>query len=306
MQYRFERLQGDYARLWAGMRVVKTTEAIAQARKIIAAKPRYKDVERLTGVPWFVVGALHMRESGGSFTTWLHNGDPMRRDGHPVRTVHVPADRPPDPAVNWEQGARDALVTCEHLDEIRQWSPERVAYAAELYNGFGYRNPRRNIPSPYLWGGTSVQKRGKFTADDDYDPNEMDPQLGVMAVLKTLMQIDPEARFADAPEAAPDPAPPASRPIAPAEPRLSPKADDTETHEPPLTRSRTIWGGITGFLGTVVSTVAGFFDRLDNPYTLAAFIALLLAAGLAAWLVISGRVNAQKVIAHLAEDDTHV
>ena len=34
----------------------------------------------------------------------------------------------------------------------------------ETFNGFGYRAPTRNIPSPYLVGGTSVQKRGKFTA----------------------------------------------------------------------------------------------------------------------------------------------
>lgn len=301
-QYRYERLRSGYAALWAGMRVLKTAEAIAQARHILDHRARYKAVQTLTGVPWFVVGCLHMRESGGSFTTWLHNGDPMMLyHGEPVQTVHVPAGRPPDPNVSWEQGARDALATCEHLDEIRDWCPERVAYAAELYNGFGYRNPRRNIPSPYLWGGTSVQKPGKFVRDGEYDAGTMDPQLGVMAVLWTLMQICPEASFGEpAPEA-----PPVAPKAEPVPSPISPKADDTETHEPPLTRSRTIWGGITSLLATVASTVAGFFDKLDNPYTLAAFIALLAAGVLAAWLVISGRINVQKVVAHLSEDDTH-
>lgn len=298
-QYRFERLQGEYARLWAAMRVVKTSAAIAQAKAIIAAKARYQAVEAATGVPWFVVGCLHMRESGGNFATWLHNGDPMRRQGDPVRTVHVPAGRPPDPGVSWEEGARDALVTCEHLDEVPSWCPERVAYAAESYNGFGYRSPARNIPSPYLWGGTSVQKRGKFVRDGLYDPNEMDPQLGVMAVLKMLLQIDPEAAFAEppAPEEPPIEPPPA--------PQASPKAQDTETRVKPLAGSRTILGGIASFATTAMSSLAALFQKLHDPYTLAAFLALLAFAALALWLVVSGRINAQKVIAHLAEDDTH-
>lgn len=304
-QYRFERLEGDYAALWGQMRVLKIHQAIGVAQRIAARKDRYQAVQSVTGVPWFVIGCLHERESGGDFSTWLHNGDPMREHGQPVRTTHVPAGRPPNPAVSWEEGARDALVTCEHLDEVRAWGPERVAYAAESYNGFGYRNPARNIPSPYLWGGTSVQERGKFVRDGEYDAGEMDPQLGVMAVLKTLMQICPDARFDDVP---PDAAPaPTSLPAPQSAPApVSPKAQDEETRIPPLNRSRTIWGGLASFATTVVTTVTGFFDRLSNPYTLAAFLALLACAGLALWLVLSGRINAQKVIAHLAEDDTHV
>src|SRR5690242_12389301 len=105
--YRFERLQDEYASLWAQMRVIKVGPAINQAKRIIAAKARYKTVESKSGVPWFVVGCLHMRESDGRFDTWLHNGDPMRRNGIPVRTVHVPANRPPNPAASWEDGAVD-------------------------------------------------------------------------------------------------------------------------------------------------------------------------------------------------------
>lgn len=301
-QYRYERLQGEYARLWADMRVLKTAQAVAQAQRIVASKARYKAVEAETGVPWFVVGCLHMRESNGSFSTWLHNGDPMREHGQPVRTVHVPSGRPPNPDVSWEEGARDALATCEHLDEVPSWCPERVAYAAELYNGFGYRNPSRNIPSPYLWGGTSVQKRGKFVRDGEYDANEMDPQIGVMAVLKVLPRIDPEAAFADQPEPAPADPEPAPAPVPPP---ASPKASDTETKIPPLKNSRTIWGGLASFATTVTTAVSNLLPKLHDPYVLAAFLALLAFAGFALWLVVSGRINAQKVIAHLAEDDTH-
>lgn len=308
-QYAYPRLKADYARLWAAATVIKTTEAISQAKHIIAAKARYSAVQAATGVPWFVVGALHMREISGSFSGWLHNGDPMRRQGVPVQTVHVPAHRPPDPTVDWERGAYDALVTCEGLNEFGGWCPELVAYAAEKFNGFGYRNPARNIPSPYLWGGTSVQKRGKFVEDRVYDASEMDPQLGVMAVLKVIMQIDPDARFADAaPEPVPPPAPAPAQddgePDAP--PRLSPKAHDTETStlDNWIRRSRTMWGNAVGYVTSVGTAVAAFFDKLDNPYRLAAFIALLAVITLAAWAVFSGRINAQKLIAHLAPDDT--
>lgn len=302
-QYRYERLRGEYAALWAAMRVVKTNEAIAQAKRIIAGKARYRAVEAATGVPWFVVGALHLRESGGSFATWLHNGDPMRRADQCVRTVHVPAGRPPDPAVSWEEGARDALVVCEHLDEVEAWCPERVAYAAEQYNGFGYRNPRRNIPSPYLWGGTSVQRAGKFVRDGEYEAGELDPQIGVMAVLKVLLQIDPEARFEEAAQEPESPEPAPSPESAP--PPISPKARDTETRINPLRVSRTIWGGLASFASSISTAMAALFQRLHDPYTLAAFLALLAFAGFALWLVVSGRINAQGVIAHLAEDDTH-
>lgn len=310
--YRYERLQPEYSQLWAAMRVDKVSQAISEARHVIANKTRYQAVEATTGVPWFVIGCLHMREAAANFAGWLHNGDPMHRAGVPARTVHVPRDRPPNPSVSWEEGGYDALVTCERLNEIKDWCPERVAYAAELYNGFGYRNPTRNIPSPYLWGGTSVQKRGKFVADGKYDASEMDPQLGAMAVLKTIMEIDPDAHFANpvpVPEPAPTPVPlpapvqpPADVPPLPA-PR-SPRADDTETEVKPLHKSRTMWGGIGGIMTTVISTVVGFFDKLDNPYTLTGFIALLGFAGVSGWLVISGRVNVQKVLAHLSLDDT--
>ena len=312
-QYSYERLRPGYAQLWAAMYVVKTAAAIAQAKHIVASKDRYRAVQQASGVPWFVVGALHMREISGSFAGWLHNGDPMHRNGVPVQTVHVPPHRPPNPAVSWEAGAYDALVKCEGLDELSAWCPELVAYAAEKFNGFGYRNPKVNIPSPYLWGGTSVQRRGKFVEDRRYDSGEMDPQLGVMAVLKAIMQLDPDARF-DEPVAvpAPDPAPEEAPAAAPAEDEapapLSPKAHDTETSVTDgwMARSRTLWGNAVAYVTSVGTAIGAFFDKLDNPYRLAAFVAVLAVLTLAAWLVLSGRINAQKLVAHLAPDDTHV
>jgi lysozyme family protein len=51
-QYRFERLEGEYTRLFEGMRVVRQADADKQARAIVAHKGRYQAVEKSTGVPW--------------------------------------------------------------------------------------------------------------------------------------------------------------------------------------------------------------------------------------------------------------
>lgn len=295
-QYTFERLEAGYLDLWNGMTVTKVTGADSQARRIISAKDRYKTVESTTGVPWFVVGCMHMRESDGNFNTWLHNGDPMKRNGVPVQTVHVPKGRPPNPDCSWEDGAKDALVDVEHLDSITNWGPAHVAYALEKFNGFGYRAPSRNIPSPYLWGGTSVQKRGKFVRDGVYNKNVMDPQIGGMAVLQRLMTLDPEAVFVDR-------SPPAVEEVQEAPPPVEGKAIDTEDNVKPLTKSKTIWGGIIQWASGMGATAVAFFNKLDNPYTLAAFIVILIAIAIGAFLVIKGRVDVNNVVKHLSDEE---
>jgi lysozyme family protein len=313
-QYAFESVRAEYADLWARMTVTKVAQANVQAKAIIANKARYKKVEARTRVKWFVIGCLHLRESGltkdgkPNFDAWLHNGDRMRnKAGKPIKTVHKPARRPPDPAVSWEDGAYDALVVCEQLDKITDWGPERVAYAAEKFNGFGYRAPSRSIPSPYLWGGTSVQKPGKFIEDGVYKTKDeqgrplMDSQIGAMAVLKQMMALDDEVRFD---EARPSPPEPPELPPPDAPPPLSGKAIDTQTQVKPVIKSKTIWGGVLAWLSGMSGAFAAFFQKLDNPYTLAAFIIIVLGASVGAFLVIKGRIDVNKLVEHLSDDDT--
>ena len=298
-QYAYERLKPEYGRLWAAMKVTKVSSADLEAHKIIANKMRYMVVENETQVPWFVIGCMHQRESDGDFRTWLHNGDPMRRGGTAVRTVHVPAGRPPNPNVSWEAGADDALHY-EHLDHLSGWCPELVAYACEKFNGWGYRAPGRAIPSPYLWGGTSVQKVGKFVRDGVYSSTTWDPQIGAMAVLKRVMDLDTDATWPSAPKLAP--APPTV--VAKDDPieQSSPKAVDTEDTIKPLMESRTMWGGGLTVATGALSSVGGFLSNLDSPYALAGFGALLLVVLIGGYLVISGRLNVQAMVKHLADD----
>lgn len=285
-QYSFERLRPEYQKLWEQMTVTKDAAATAQARKVIANKVRYQEVEAATNVPWFVVGCLHMRESNGDFGTYLGNGQSLR-----MVTTIKPIGR--GPFQTFMAGAKDALAI-DGLDKIKDWGPEHVAYACESFNGFGYRSPSRNIPSPYLWGGTSVQRCGKFVQDGVYSADVMDTQIGAMAVLKEIMALDPEARF-KAP--GPKSTPAAS---APQETPLSPKADDTESEVKPLAKSKSIWGGVIQWVSGSFAAILAFLQGLP-PWLIAVIVAALLV-GL--YMVIKGRIDVQAIIKHLSDDDT--
>ena len=49
------------------------------AAMLVAAKDRYLKTEKLIGVPWYMIAALHWRESTGNFRTQLAQGDRHRR-----------------------------------------------------------------------------------------------------------------------------------------------------------------------------------------------------------------------------------
>lgn len=153
----------------------------AVARRIISNKSRYKSIEQATGVPWQVVGLMHYRESNLDFACNLHNGQSLGK-----RTTIVPKGR--GPFESFEESAYDALVTLKKLDQITDWSIERICYEMERYNGFGYQG--RKGGNPYLWGGTNNYTKGKYVADHVYDANHVDAQLGVMPILKRVYDLD--------------------------------------------------------------------------------------------------------------------
>jgi lysozyme family protein len=183
----FDALRNDYATDWKRMIIRDNRrEAVdAIARKLIRSKPRYQAVANSTGVPWFVIAVLHERESDADFSTHLHNGDPLRG-----RTYHVPAGRPPPPAkppFTWEESAEDALIY-DGLASIKDWPIERIAYACEGYNGWGYHN--RGMPSPYLWSFSSIYRSGKYVGDGEFSSSAVDQQCGVMPMLYAMAQLD--------------------------------------------------------------------------------------------------------------------
>lgn len=185
----FADLKSEYDQLWTGMKVRPERAAAvdAIAHKLIAYQSRYEAVSKRTGVPWFVIAAWHNRESDADFSTQLAQGDPLNRV-----SVNEPTGR--GPFATWEDGAYDALVTLKGLNKVTDWSPARICYETERYNGFGYRNYHQSVLSPYLWSFTIHYKSGKYTSDGHFDDDAVDKQCGAIPIIKRIMEIMPATK----------------------------------------------------------------------------------------------------------------
>lgn len=181
----FAAMAAGYRNMWRSMKVTRVTACEAAARRILAGRARYLAVERQTGVPWFFIGLVHMRESSCNFAGVLHNGEHIIGKG--TKTRLVPAGR--GPFATWEEAAVDAL-RLKGLHLIKEWPVERIGYESERFNGFGY--VRRGINSPYVWAGSNHYSRGKYVRDGVYDPSHVDTQLGTMPMLWALCRLSPE------------------------------------------------------------------------------------------------------------------
>ncbi|WP_454915822.1 peptidoglycan-binding protein [Xanthobacter sediminis] len=197
--YSFEPLAAEYARRWANMTLTPARLSVvdAMARKIIAAKARYRAVEAQAGVPWAFIGVLHARESSCDFRGVLHNGEKILGTGR--KTKLVPAGR--GPFETWEQAAVDALALKGYKPGF-PWSLPRCLYEGERFNGFGYR--MRGTPSAYLWSGSDQYVRGKYVADGVWSATAVDQQVGIAPLMRRLLDLDPDVDFG--PQTAPAPA----------------------------------------------------------------------------------------------------
>lgn len=156
---------------WAG-----GVEAVSV--RLAAARARYEVVAQTTGVPWTVIAVIHERESSQSWRANLAQGDPWN-----TVSVHVPRNR--GPFNSWEDAAVDALTHCAPFAASwKDWSIGGLLTLLEQYNGLGYA--MRDRPSPYLWAGTDQYHSGKFVADDHFDPDAIDHQLGCAGLLQAL------------------------------------------------------------------------------------------------------------------------
>lgn len=179
---------------WAKMGILPSHAALvtATARCLAAdaAKERYVAVSAKTGVPWAVIAVTHEREASQSWRGNLAQGDPWN-----ARSIHIPAGR--GPFDSWESAAIDALTRCSPFAwRWKDWSIGGALTLLEQYNGLGYAN--RGMPSPYIWGGTDQQVRGKYVSDGHFDPDVLDTQLGCAAMLSGMMKADPTITFKEA------------------------------------------------------------------------------------------------------------
>lgn len=149
---------------------------------------RYQGVTTMrdNGVPAAILYCLHQRESSGSFLCHPHEGSPLTQ-----RTRFVPKGRLPNkpPPYTFEQSAEDAYYICDKLDQVPWKNRAAALQGVESFNGLGYQKFHQDVPSPYLWSGTTVYSRGKYTGDGRFDANARDKQLGVVAILKRFEQL---------------------------------------------------------------------------------------------------------------------
>lgn len=80
------------------------------------------------------------------------------------------------------------------------------------------------------------------------------------------------------------------------------KAIPEEPELNPPVKSKTIWGGILGYLTGAAAMVSAVFEHLDNPYALAALGAIFVIGSIALWLIIKGRIDVGKVARAFKED----
>jgi lysozyme family protein len=190
----YEALKDDYVSLISAAHIRPECEHIlaVTCSRLLHDKAVYQRIYEQTGVPVAVLMALAEREMSGSLHCYFGNGQRLT-----MRTTIVPKGRGPfqDNIEGFIRGALDAL----HLDGLDQiaktsegWSMPRACYEHTTFNGWGY-----GILSPYVFGGTTVQRRGKYVRDGVYDPNVMDPQLGTLAIMEELFKQDPSLIFAD-------------------------------------------------------------------------------------------------------------
>lgn len=209
----FDDLKDDYESLWSRMELKPSMSKGVDygAAKVLSGRARYEAVSEKTGVPWFMIGLMHLMESGCDFSKHLHNGDPLT-----ARTINVPKGRPKTKGPwTWEESAVDAIVY-DKLDKVSDWSLPRVAYCMESFNGWGYRKYHPEVANPYLWSGCTHYARGKYVEDPPGSKTRWvadleSKQVGSMPVLKKLCTMVPEIGFVSSPP----PKPEAPAPITP-------------------------------------------------------------------------------------------
>lgn len=145
-------------------------------------KDFYDEVEAGTGVPWWVIGGIDYREESFKHSGYLGNGDPWNK-----KSIHVPRGR--GPFKSWYEGAIDAIHYrgWDKLPSGGHWDIVTALIKCEAYNGAGYAHMGKR--SPYVWGGTNMQERGKYIADGHYSSSTWDTQLGVASLFLALKQF---------------------------------------------------------------------------------------------------------------------
>lgn len=162
------------------------TKAVSVGARITSGMARYKIVEKETGVPWYCVGLIHLREASLRWNACLHNGEDLD-SVNKYGTKLVPKGLGQGKSWTWEEAAIDALRH-DKLHLVTNWTVGKVLEMNEKFNGLGYRKQVGDSGeieySPYVTAGTNwSDETGKYIADGKYSKTAKEGQLGVLAVL---------------------------------------------------------------------------------------------------------------------------
>lgn len=168
----------------------RLAEVVSVAKRLVAppAKTTYAQIENLTGVPWPFIAVVHEREADQRWSASIAQGDPWNQVSR-----HIPRGR--GPFRSFIEAAVDALKNCApHAAQWTDWSAGGTLTILEQYNGLGYDEYHAEA-SPYIWGATDQEMRGKYVGDGEYSAAAWDTQLGCAAMLKQMMELDKSIVF---------------------------------------------------------------------------------------------------------------
>jgi lysozyme family protein len=156
--------------------------------KVLKNKSRYLNAEKLTGVPWKLIAAIHFKESSLDFDCMIHNGEPLN-----IKSRIVPIGV--GPFETWEASVVDSFKR-EGSDKVDNWTFAQQLKFAEKYNGLGYR--KHNIYSPYVFGFTNLsEEKGGYPKDHVWDSSYPYKRPGVAAIIIALDYGDGVEKPAD-------------------------------------------------------------------------------------------------------------
>ncbi|WP_099068856.1 peptidoglycan DD-metalloendopeptidase family protein [Nostoc linckia] len=187
-----------YSQIWTTMSIRSDRLGIVKeaAQHAIANQARYQTISAKTGVPWYVIAAIHYRECSYNFNQNIANGDSLQR-----KTVRVPAGRIPGvaPPYTFEQAAIDALTSDNRFKGVNWGNIPDLCWFLESYNGLGYLFKGR--PSPYLLAGSQHYDSGMYVSDGRYSSGTKDGRTGTLPIIWSILN----SKRTMAPETQPNP-----------------------------------------------------------------------------------------------------
>ncbi len=152
--------------------------------RIVANKKRYKKAGNARGVPWHLVGVIHMLEGSGKFHTHLHKGDPLT-----ARTANIPAGRPKTgmPPVH-VGGKRRRCARARRPEPLDELVGAGNALRARAVQRLRLPEIRHRHSQPLPLELLEPPHAGRFIKDRVFSPTTVSRQCGAAVLLKRMVE----------------------------------------------------------------------------------------------------------------------